>query len=344
MPNARIDVDDIYTLVASDLEQVESKLLEKTALNFDFVDIAIHHVIKGGGKRFRPVLLLLSAKACYEKIASSPRDDSSASPLSNNIHDLAAVIELIHVASLVHDDVIDEADVRRGKKSLNSKWGNKVAVLVGDYLHTKVFSILIAQKAGDKIMSTISDATMAMCEGEVIQAYRQNDFDISTDDYLKIVKLKTGALIIAACTIGALAVTDNQIVIDAMVEYGINLGAAFQIVDDLLDLVADEKVSGKQPFNDLKEGKLTLPMIYIRNKCPEHDRRILKRIFLSGSQSKADIDWIERLVKKYDAEDYCLRIAQEHADKAKVALGVLPDSEWRLAMQKLADYVVYRDR
>jgi len=336
MLNAKIDVDDIYALVASDLEKVENKLLEKTAMNFGFVDIAIHHVIEGGGKRFRPVLLLLSAKACY--------DDASNPSLISTIHDLAAVIELIHVASLVHDDVIDEAHVRRGRKSLNSKWGNKVAVLVGDYLHTRVFSILIAQKAGDKIMSIISDATMAMCEGEVTQAYRQNDFDISADDYLKIVKLKTGALIIAACTIGALSVTDNRVMIDAMVEYGTNLGAAFQIVDDLLDLTANENVSGKQPFNDLREGKLTLPMIYIRDGCAEHERRILKRTFLSDNQSKADIEWIERLVMKYDAEDYCLKIAQEFVDNAKVALGILQNSEWKVALQKLADYVVYRDR
>lgn len=336
MPNAKIDIDDIYALVASDLEKIESKLLEKTAMNFGFVDTAIHHVIKGGGKRFRPILLLLSARACY--------DDSSNPPLSSNIHDLAAVIELIHVASLVHDDVIDEAHVRRGRKSLNSKWGNKVAILVGDYLHTRVFSILIDQKAGDKIMSTISNATMAMCEGEVIQAYRQKDFDISADDYLKIVKLKTGELIIAACTMGALAVTDNQVFIDVMAEYGANLGAAFQIVDDLLDLIADEKVSGKQPFNDLREGKLTLPMIYIRDTCAEHERQILKKTFLSDNQSKGDIDWIEKLVRKCDAEDYCLKIAQEYVDKANGALKVLRDSGAKAALQQLADYVVYRNR
>ena len=344
MPNTKIDVDDIYALVAADLEKVESKLMEKTATSFDFVDIAIHHVIESGGKRFRPILLLLSARACYEKSDSPFRDSSSSQSLDSDIHDLAAAIELIHVASLVHDDVIDEAHLRRGRKSLNSQWGNKVAVLVGDYLHTRVFAILIAQKAGDKIMSIISDATMAMCEGEVIQAYRQNDFDISADDYLKIVKFKTGELIIAACTIGALAVTDNQVLINAITEYGTNLGAAFQIVDDLLDLIADEEISGKQPFNDLREGKLTLPMIYIRDRCAEHERRMLKRILLSESHSQDDIAWIEKLVKKYDVEGYCLKIAQEYADKAKGALCVLRDSNAKFALQQLADYVVHRDR
>jgi len=344
MPGTRIDVDDIYALVALDLEKVESKLLEKTATNFDFVDTAIHHVIQGGGKRFRPILLLLSARACYEELASPLRDGSSSPPLDSNIHNLAAVIELIHVASLVHDDVIDEAHFRRGKRSVNSKWGNKIAVLVGDYLHTRVFSILISQKAGDKIMSIISNSTTAMCEGEVIQAYRQNDFDISAGDYLKIVKLKTGELIVAACTIGALAVTDNQVLIDAITEYSTNLGVAFQIVDDLLDLVADEEVSGKQPFNDLREGKLTLPMIYIRDKSAEHERRRLKRTFFSDNHSKDDIAWVEKLVKKYNVEGYCLKIAQQYADKAKDALSILRNSKAKLALQQLADYVVYRDR
>ncbi len=336
MPITKIDVDDIYVLVASDLEKVESKLLEKTATNVNFVDAVIHHVIEGGGKRFRPILLLLSAKACI--------DGSSSPPLDSNIHDLAAVIELIHVASLIHDDVIDEAHLRRGKRSINSKWGNKVAVLVGDYLHTRVFSILISQKAGDKIMSIISKSTMAMCEGEIIQAHRQNDFDISADDYLKIVKLKTGELITAACTIGALAVTDNQVVIDAITEYSTNLGAAFQIIDDVLDLVADKEVSGKEPFNDLREGKLTLPMIYIRDKCAEHERQRLKRAFLSDNHSKDDIAWIEKLVKKYDVEECCLKIAQQYADRAKDALGILRASKAKLALQQLSDYVVYRDR
>ncbi len=323
-------LNEICQFIVDELEAVEEKLLEKTTSHYDFVDLAVQHVIKGGGKRLRPILLILSAKACgYEE---------------EDAHTLAAIVELIHVASLVHDDVLDEAPIRRGRDTLQSKWGNKVAVLVGDYLHARVLSMLVARRADDPAMNILSGATQAMCEGEVIHAYRNGDFEISQDDYLKIVGLKTGKLITAACTMGAILGTKEPVIIQALTEYGEAIGAAFQIIDDLLDFVADPAKFGKKSFSDLREGKLTFPMIYTRQVCTPEERATLERIFNTETDENSSIEWIESLLRRYRTQEYCLGIAQEYADHAKSTLIVLPDTPARRALEQLADYVVSRDR
>ena len=321
--------NEICQLIAADLEAVEKNLLEKTTSHYDFVDLAVQHVIEGGGKRLRPILLVLSAKACgYE---------------GKEAHTLAATVELIHVASLVHDDVLDEAPIRRGRETLHSKWGNKVAVLVGDYLHARVLSMLVARRADDPAMSILSDATQAMCEGEVIHAYKNGDFNISQDDYLKIVGLKTGKLITASCTMGAILGTRDAKIIQALTEYGEAVGTAFQIIDDLLDFVADQEKFGKKSFNDLREGKLTFPMIYTREVCTPEERATLEHVFNTEVDENWAIGWIEALLERYETQAYCLGVAQEHADRAKSALVALPDRPARHSLRQLADYVVSRD-
>ena len=227
-------LNEICHFITDDLQAVEKKLSEKTTSHYDFVDLAVQHVVEGGGKRLRPMLLLLSAKSCGYQ--------------GEDAHTLAATVELIHVASLVHDDVLDEAPMRRGRETLHSKWGNKVAVLVGDYLHARVLSMLVGRRADDAAMALLSDATHSMCEGEVIHAYKNGDFDISQDDYLKIIDLKTGKLITASCAMGAVLGTQDSQIIQALTAYGEAIGAAFQIIDDLLDLVADGETLGKEPF------------------------------------------------------------------------------------------------
>ena len=189
--------DQIVQLIADDLAAVEARLTQESASEYSFVDMAVQHVVGGGGKRLRPILVVLSAKVCGYK--------------GSDAHTLAAVVELIHVASLVHDDVLDEAAIRRGRETLHAKWGNKVAVLVGDYLHARVLSMLVARRSDDPAMAILADTTQAMCEGEVIHAYKSGDFDISEAEYLKIISFKTGKLITASCTLGAhLGTTDSQ--------------------------------------------------------------------------------------------------------------------------------------
>ena len=324
------NLSEICQFIADDLDAIEKHLLEKTTSHYDFVDLAVQHVIEGGGKRLRPILLVLSAKACgYE---------------GEEAHKLAAVAELIHVASLVHDDVLDEAPIRRGHETLHSKWGNKVAVLVGDYLHARVLSILVARRSDDPAMRILSDTTQAMCEGEVIHAYKNGDFNVSQDDYLKIIGLKTGKLITASCEMGAMLGTKDPGTIQAFTEYGESIGTAFQIIDDLLDLVSDQTKLGKESFNDLREGKLTFPMIYTRGICTSEEKGTLERVFSMETDEDWAINWITDMLRRYRIQEYCLQFAREYAERAKTALDGLPDTLAKNALAQLADYVVSRDR
>ncbi len=321
--------DNIVKLIADDLSAVEAKLTENTASEYSFVDMAVQHVVEGGGKRLRPILVLLSAKACgYE---------------GSDAHTLAAVVELIHVASLVHDDVLDEATIRRGRETLQTKWGNKVAVLVGDYLHARVLSMLVSRRADDPAMEILADTTQAMCEGEVIHAYKSGDFDITEEEYLKIISFKTGKLIAASCTLGAHLGTKDQQQTDALTTYGQQIGTAFQIVDDLLDFVEDPEKLGKNAFGDLREGKLTYPIIHTRKVCNDDEKQTLEKVLNPDTDETEAISFVESLFQRYNVEKHCLKIAQGYANRAKAALSTVPQSDARFALENLSDYVVSRD-
>ena len=321
--------DGIVKLIADDLSAVEAKLTENTVSEYSFVDMAVQHVVEGGGKRLRPILVVLSAKACGYEGADA--------------HTLAAVVELIHVASLVHDDVLDEAAIRRGRETLHTKWGNKVAVLVGDYLHARVLSMLVSRRADDPAMKILADTTQAMCEGEVIHAYKSGDFDISEEEYLKIISFKTGKLIAASCTLGAHLGTNDEQQIDAITTYGQQIGTAFQIVDDLLDFVEDPEKLGKNAFGDLREGKLTFPIIHTRKVCNADEKQTLEKVLNPDTDETKAIAVVESLFQKYDVEPHCLKVAQGYTDRAKTALAKVPQSDARFALENLADYVVSRD-
>ena len=327
---AHLDFNSITKIIVDDLEAIERILLEETRIHYDFVDDAVRHVIEGGGKRLRPVLLILSSKACGYA--------------GEDAHILAACIELIHVASLVHDDVLDEAPIRRSQVTLHSKWGNKVAVLVGDYLHARVLSMLASRGSDDPALEILANAAQAMCEGEVIHAYKNGDFEICQNNYLKIVELKTGKLISASCHTGAMLGTKNPEYVNALIAYGELIGIAFQIIDDLLDFVADPEKFGKQPFKDLREGKLTFPMIYVRENCTGEERKKLEDIFntveFAGDQT---IEWMSQLLDSYAVKSYCLEVAQEYVDRAQIALNVLPNTDAKVALNDLAESLVSRD-
>ena len=322
--------DQIVELIAEDLSAVEAKLTEDTVSEYTFVDMAVQHVVEGGGKRLRPILVVLSAKVCgYE---------------GSDAHTLAAVVELIHVASLVHDDVLDEAAIRRGRETLQTKWGNKVAVLVGDYLHARVLSMLVSRRSDDPAMAILADTTQAMCEGEVIHAYKSGDFDISEAEYLKIISFKTGKLIAASCTLGAhLGNPADTQQIEALTTYGQQIGTAFQIVDDLLDFTEDSDTLGKDAFGDLREGKLTFPIIHARSVCDDDEKQTLEKVLNPGTDETEAIAFVEALFQRYGIETHCLKIAQGYADRAKAALSPLPETPARSALEHLADYVVSRE-
>ena len=322
--------DQIVKLIADDLTAVEAKLTEQTASEYSFVDMAVQHVVEGGGKRLRPILVVLSAKVCGYA--------------GSDAHTLAAVVELIHVASLVHDDVLDEAAIRRGRETLQTKWGNKVAVLVGDYLHARVLSMLVSRRADDPAMAILADTTQAMCEGEVIHAYKSGDFDISEAEYLKIISFKTGKLIAASCTLGAhLGNPAETQQIEALTTYGQQIGTAFQIVDDVLDFTEDADKLGKNTFGDLREGKLTFPIIYARTVCNDDEKQMLEKVLNPNTDEAEAIAFVEVLFQRYGVETHCLKVAQDYADRAKAALAALPETPARVALEQLADYVVSRE-
>lgn len=321
--------DQVVNLISDDLGAVESILTENTASEYSFVDMAVQHVVEGGGKRLRPILVLLSARACGY--------------VGSDAHILAAVVELIHVASLVHDDVLDEAAIRRGRDTLQTKWGNKVAVLVGDYLHARVLAMLVSRKSDDPAMDILADTTQAMCEGEVIHAYKSGDFDISEEEYLKIISFKTGKLITASCTLGANLGTNDKQQINAITEYGEQIGIAFQIVDDILDFVEAPEKLGKNAYGDLREGKLTFPIIYTRRVCDDDEKQMLEKVLNANSDESQAISYVESLFNIYDVESHCLKIAQGYADRANAALTNIPQSDARNALENLANYVVSRD-
>lgn len=322
--------DQIVQLIADDLSAVEAKLTEHTASEYTFVDMAVQHVVEGGGKRLRPILVVLSAKVCgYE---------------GNDAHTLAAVVELIHVASLVHDDVLDEAAIRRGRETLQTKWGNKVAVLVGDYLHARVLSMLVSRRSDDPAMAILADTTQAMCEGEVIHAYKSGDFDISEAEYLKIISFKTGKLIAASCTLGAhLGTLTEAQQVEALTTYGQQIGTAFQIVDDLLDFTEDSDKLGKDAFGDLREGKLTFPIIYARSVCDDPEKHKLEKVLHPDTDSAEAIAFVKSLFQRHSVEEHCLKVAQDYANRAKAALATLSETPARIALEQLADYVVSRE-
>ncbi|MAF11555.1 hypothetical protein CMK11_13985 [Candidatus Poribacteria bacterium] len=319
----------VYDILRSDLEQVEDRLRQRTVNRYEFVDLAVRHVIEGGGKRLRPMLSLLSAKACgYTGSA---------------MYDLAAAMELIHVASLVHDDVIDEAALRRSRETLNVRFGNKVSVLVGDYMHARVLAILVGCGATEPIYAAVADATQSMCEGEVIHAYKADDFEIQVDDYLNIMDLKTARLIACSCRVGALLAGADPDIVDAMSVYGSAVGVAFQIVDDVLDLVGEETTFGKPTRNDLREGKLTLPVMHARDNCSPVDRERLRAMLLADERGPDDVEWIVNLTQRHGGVEHALQAARDLSAKAATAALAAPESGARDGLLELATALVERD-
>jgi octaprenyl-diphosphate synthase len=319
----------VHDMLRSDLEQVDRRLRQRTVNSYEFVDMAVRHVIEGGGKRLRPMLALLAAQACgYE-------DDAR--------FDLAAAMELIHVASLVHDDVIDEADMRRNRETLNVRFGNKVSVLVGDYMHARVLAILVACGATEPIYRAVADATQSMCEGEVIHAYKADDFDITVEDYLNIMDLKTARLISCSCRVGALLAGADDDMVDAMGVYGSALGVAFQIVDDVLDLTGEQTTFGKPTRNDLREGKLTLPVMHARDNCSDADRETLRGFLFADERSAEDVDWIVALTQEHDGVGHAMALARKMSTQACDAVALAPASGARDGLLTLAASLVERE-
>jgi octaprenyl-diphosphate synthase len=324
-----MNTKDIFSSYANELKNVEKELLEIFKSTAAPITIIGRHIVSGGGKRIRPLFLLLSADLCGYK--------------ESRRNHLAAIIESIHTASLLHDDVIDSADTRRGKPTANSIWGNQIVILVGDYLYSNALRLAVAQKS-QKIMEALAEATTRMTEGEILQLHRIADPSITMDDYYTIVSAKTGILISAACRIGGIlsGVSENKE--QALALFGLKTGIAFQLADDILDYTADSENLGKTLGQDLAEGKITLPMICLLKAVSAEERAELEDIIKNHSKkgNRKNLKRILKLFSKYNVIEESMKTAQALIEEAKSELSVFPDQEARQALCLMADYSMKR--
>jgi octaprenyl-diphosphate synthase len=322
-------LQDILKEYKSDMERMESRIHESLGTDVPLIRQVSKYILGAGGKRFRPLLHLLSARLCgYRE--------------HNAEYVLGSVVEYIHTASLLHDDVIDEAKVRRGRSSANTIWGNQASILVGDYLYSKALFHGV-RLHNQRVMDVLSETTTTMSEGEVLQLMQIQNADMAESDYFRLVECKTGVLISAACRLGAIISKAPLSQEDALTAYGKKLGLAFQITDDTLDYAADQKQLGKVLGKDLDEGKVTLPLIYLMRKADPDEQEAMRSILQADVVTENDLAYTLGLIAKHGAVDDALKVAQTLSDEAKAALAAFPDSPPRQALMALADYVVQRE-
>ncbi len=322
-----MQINDVFVHFRKDLDQVETWMEEALQSDVAMIPEIGHHLIGSGGKRFRPLLLLSSASLCgYEGEKRYP---------------LSAVIEFIHTATLLHDDVIDHAQVRRGKVSANNVWGNAASVLVGDYLYSKAFK-LMTEHGNLEIIKVLAETTNVMAEGEVFQLVKCGDVSLTEEDYLKIIEKKTSFLISAACAVGAILGNAAPSQVADLTRFGMNVGSAFQIIDDTLDYVAQEKSFGKAIGKDLDEGKVTLPLIRMLRLCSEKERAGVVNIIKSPEGDSRTVSDILALIDRYDGIRYAMDKAGAYIEESRKLLASYPESLGRTALHAIADYVIER--
>jgi octaprenyl-diphosphate synthase len=304
-------------------EQFDANLMSETPL----IKKVAKYVISSGGKRIRPILVILASKLCEYKGDEHIR--------------LAAVIEFIHTATLLHDDVVDNAPLRRGKASANIIFSNEASVLVGDYLFAKSFEIL-SRMNNLKVISAYADATTLMAEGEVKELVKTADIKTTEKEYLDIIIKKTAVLFACASQIGAIVSSKGEDFEQNLYNYGLNIGIAFQLMDDALDYTSKSKKFGKFIGNDLKEGKMTMPLIHALERCTKLEKEDFMKIIYKKKVSKSDLESVLKLINKYDAIDYTIQKAHEYIEKAKSNIKIYDDSVSKRSLMILADYVIER--
>jgi octaprenyl-diphosphate synthase len=320
---------DVFKEYKSDMERMEHRIHESLGTDVPLIQQVSKYILGAGGKRFRPLLHLLSARLCGYREHTAE-------------YILGSVVEYIHTASLLHDDVVDEAKIRRGRSSANSLWGNQASILVGDYLYSKALYHAVRLQ-NQRVMDVLSETTTTMSEGEVLQLMHIQNAEITEADYFRLVECKTGVLISASCRLGAIISKAPISQEDALTAYGKKLGLAFQITDDTLDYAADQRQLGKVLGKDLDEGKVTLPLIYLIRKADQEEKEHIRSILLADTVSEDDLTYTLGLMEKYGAVDEALNLAQSLSNESKAALAVFPESMPRQALMALADYVVQRE-
>jgi octaprenyl-diphosphate synthase len=320
--------DRVSLAVGSELRAIESAIGAEIDSPVALIREMGEFIAGAGGKRLRPILLLMAARLVGYRGPRAVR--------------MGCVVELLHTATLIHDDVVDQAPLRRGRPSANARWGDDASILVGDHLYSKSFALMV--RDGDaRVLETLARATVSMTEAEVFQLERKRSGSTSEADYLRIITQKTASFMSACCRIGALLGRCEAEQVERLTRYGLDIGIAFQISDDSLDFVADQARLGKAIGADLKEGKRTLPLIATLERAASHERDRVQGLLTSRALGPDEIEEIRRVVVKYEGVDYALERAHGYAQTAKEALCSFEDSEDKETLTLIADFVVDRD-
>jgi len=328
-PTERVkSTPSLSLLVAEDLKRVNQVIIEKSQTEVPLIGQMASHIVAAGGKRLRPALTIASARAC-----GYPTHEA------RHIR-LAAAVEFIHTATLLHDDVVDESHLRRGFATANDVWGNKASVLVGDFLLSRAFQLMVADGSLETLR-ILSDASAIISKGEVMQLERAGNPENSQASYIEVIEAKTAELFAAACEIGAV-VADKPALAAPLRDFGNNIGIAFQIVDDALDYAAAPEDMGKSVGDDFHEGKFTLPVIFAYAAGDEKEKAFWRRAVAEREQKEGDLAEAQRILEKHDAIRNALKVAEQYCDSARKSLSTLPDSAEKQAMLEMVDFCLNR--
>lgn len=328
----RLKARKIFDLIQEEMTMVETELERQARSNLQIVDQLGKYLVASGGKRVRPALLILSNYASGRNAANAANE---------GLIRMAAVMEMLHTATLVHDDIIDNADMRRGKESVNRKFGNQIAVLMGDWLYMSAFETSLEERSLE-ILDILTRLTRKMTEGELIQLTVIGDTDISEEAYFDILRRKTAYLFSGCCEIGAILAGAPAAERAALRDYGMNLGIAFQLADDLLDFTSNEKSMGKAAGADLLEGKLTLPLILLCREFPDFKKE-LKQIIADGSYKNGARVRVSEKLQENGTLAQIRAVALDYADAARKNLEVLPKTKYSLALEEIPRFVIERN-
>ncbi|MGE0734550.1 MAG: polyprenyl synthetase family protein [Alphaproteobacteria bacterium] len=323
----RASLDLINALVAEDLKQVNQLIVTRMDSRVSLIPQLAGHIVAAGGKRLRPILTLASAKLCnYTGFRHIQ---------------LAACVEFIHTATLLHDDVVDESDRRRGLATANAVWGNKASVLVGDFLFSRAFQVMV-EDGSLEVLRILSNASAVIAEGEVQQLMTANDTETSEHAYLEVIKGKTATLFAAACEIGAVVADRPKAEQTALEGYGLNIGIAFQLIDDMLDYSAHQATLGKNVGDDFREGKITLPVILAYRRGTNEEREFWRRTLEETDQKDGDLEHAMELLKKYRTLEDTADRARHYGAIARDSLGIFPDGPAKAALLDVIDFSIQR--
>ncbi len=326
-------VDKILHLSKTDMDVVNSLIIKNMQSDVPLIPQLAAHLIDAGGKRLRPMLTCLTARMCGIDMDIIQQNQTTL---------YATCVEFIHTATLLHDDVIDESDIRRGQQSAHKVWGNQATVLVGDFLFSRAFD-LMATAENTRATQVLSNASCRLAEGEILQLSTTQNMNTTIHMYLDMIKAKTAVLFAAAAKIGGVISNQPMPICDTLYMYGESLGVAFQMIDDALDYSVNGDTIGKNVGDDFKEGKITLPVLAVMENCTPNEKQFLTCTMGDRQQTEGDFEIMMGLMEKYDAIPYTLDMAKTYGDKAKQSLQSLPyDNDYKHALSEMVDYSIHR--